>query len=302
MNKPNFFIKYQSQQNSEINLALLGESIIGFDKTIREIYNLSKIEGDLEIKATKISHGSILIEIILSLGTYIPFHNTNDLLEFYRIVSPELFKQASSFFSDFKNIHKTVNDFISNHPFDCFLFGYFVSKLIEYAKRQKNQITLTDVKGIDLPERYYAEGLNKIINKKRGFKRALIPFIEDEVTSIKISTEKKFKEYIEINSKNFEHYLPEDEKFLPELENGKTYSFTGKLVALQSNKGESLKIKVQKILLVAYPKENKTAQDYIQYFNKDISFNAEVIRKSLYQKPKLKILVISLHHQQLELF
>ena len=54
--KSNLFIKYRGlgKNDSEIDLATLGESIIGFDIAIKEIFKISKITygkfGDMHLK------------------------------------------------------------------------------------------------------------------------------------------------------------------------------------------------------------------------------------------------------------
>ena len=44
--QPNLFIKYKgAEHESEIDLALLGESIIGFHKVINELFKIANIKG-----------------------------------------------------------------------------------------------------------------------------------------------------------------------------------------------------------------------------------------------------------------
>jgi len=55
--KSNLFIKYRGidlENDSEIDLATLGNSIIGFDEVIKEILKISKIKGNISVSATKI--------------------------------------------------------------------------------------------------------------------------------------------------------------------------------------------------------------------------------------------------------
>ena len=56
--KSNLFIKYHGTTNpendSEIDLVTLGNSIIGFDEVIKEILKISKIKGNISVSATKV--------------------------------------------------------------------------------------------------------------------------------------------------------------------------------------------------------------------------------------------------------
>ncbi|MGE4169855.1 MAG: hypothetical protein AB7F28_03960 [Candidatus Margulisiibacteriota bacterium] len=303
---PNLFIKYTPQPQSDIDLQLLGTSLIGFEKVIKECFKISKIDGNLEVKAKNLAPGSIVVEIALKISTELPFVSIQDMLVFYKVANPDIYAQIINGFSDFKSIHETVNDLVAKYPLDCALIGWFVSKIIEYAKRQKKSIQISDDKGEDLPEKTYAKALYRMINKDKVFKKALKPFVEDELRSIQISPERNFDHFSEITSQNFENYLPEDARILPQYQNGQTVDLTGKLVGLQKSKGDSLSIRVHGIekeysLLVGYPDDDHASDDYLRFYGKDIVFKAEILRKSLYQKPKLKIIGIPIFHQP-ELF
>lgn len=299
---PNLFIKYVPYPNSDIDLNLLGESLIGFERVIKECFKISKIDGNLEVKAKNLSAGSIVIEIVLHVSAGIPFNSISDMLAFYKIASPDLHIQLLSGFSEFNKIHETVNDLVAKYPLDFALVAAFISKIIECAKRQKKRVQVIDEKGEDLPEKPYAKALHRMINKERIFKKALKPFVEDELSKIQISNERSFSHSSEITTQNFEGYLPEDARILPEYQNGQKVELSGNLVGLQKSKGDSMKIRVHDIkknysLLVAYLDESHDTKDCLQFYGQDIIFEAEILRKSLYQKPKLKIIGMPSLHQ-----
>ena len=303
---PNLFIKYTPQPQSDIDLQLLGTSLIGFERVIKECFKLSKIDGNLEVKAKNLAPGSIVVEIALKISAEIPFASIQDLIAFYKVASPDIYAQIANGFSDFSKIHETVNDLVARYPLDFAAVAWFVSKIIEFAKRHKRSICVEDDSGKELPEKPYAKALHRMINKDKVFKKALKPFVEDELSNIQISPGRSFGYSAEITPENFGEYLPEDARILPQYHNGQKIELTGKLVGLQKSKGDSLSIRVHGVekaysLLVGYPDEDHASDDYLRFYGKDIFFKAEILRKSLYQKPKLKIIGIPTLHQP-ELF
>ena len=73
--QPNLFIRYRPIGSEDVGLQLsnLGRSLIGFEEIIQEVFKISKIDGEIEIKATKESEGSLVVEICVYLITHIPF-------------------------------------------------------------------------------------------------------------------------------------------------------------------------------------------------------------------------------------
>jgi len=105
---------------------------------------------------------------------------------------------------------------------------------------------------------------------------------------------------VEINIDNFENYLSEDEKILPDFYGGEVYSFKGKIISMQCGKGDSMKIRLTDFPkkcrdLVCYPSEGRTTKDFDDFYGKEVAVKALVERKSFYQKPKL-------HLQEIDLF
>ena len=306
MLSPNLFIKYTPQLESDIDLKLLGTSLIGFEEVIKECFKLSKIDGHLEVKAKNLAPGSIIVEIALRIFAEIPFTSIQDILAFYRIVRPDIYAQIANDFSDFSKIHETANDLFARYPVDFAVVGYFVSQIIKFAKRHKRGICIKDESGQELPERPYAKAIHRMINQNQIFKKALKPFVEDALSKIQISHDRSFEYATEITPENFGKYLSEDAQILTEYKNGQRIDLVGKLVGLQKSKGDSLSIRVHGIekvysLLVGYPDENHASDDYLRFYGKDIVFKAEILRKSFYQKPKLKIIGMPNLHQP-ELF
>jgi hypothetical protein len=308
----NFFIKYRGtdkQDDSQVDLVALGESIIGFDTVIREVFKVSKIKGDISVSASKTSEGSLVVDVVIALAEaskHIPFENIVDFLNFLCVVNQEVYTQANDFFNALGEAHESINEFAREYPatYDLVKTGItlFIGILIGRAGKHKKSPNLDD-----LPKPY-AMALHKMIKTKK-FKKALKPFIENEVVSISVSSDKKFtpQKTAEINSDNFENYLSEDEeKVLPDYENGKSYIFTGTIVGIQCSHGDSMKIRIYGFPrkyrdIVAYPPMEKTTENYRSFYGKDknIVLKAMVERKSMYQKPRLHIQEMNLQNEPL---
>ncbi len=258
--------------------------MIGFEETIQEVFKISRIDGDIDIKATKESEGSLVIEICIYLITHIPFEKTQDFLDFLKVADDATYQTALQYFNDG---HRSLNDYFASNPLDFTLVTSFITYLIGKARGQK-RLTLDN----EIPA-HYARRLHALV--KRGkFKKALKPFIENEIAEIGISPKRTFANQTKITTENFEDYLSENEKILPQLENGSRHTFTGKIVGLQTARGESMKFSVNGFkrvekLLVAYPDEGLTTDNYLRFYNKDVQIEAEIVRRSMYQKPQLKI-------------
>jgi hypothetical protein len=306
----NLFIKYKGLgiNDSEIDLATLGESIIGFDVAIKEIFKISKINADLNISVSKTRKGSLIVDLILNAILYkdhIPFDKVPDLLNFLEIANHDLWVQAKDYFKISwgvaEHVHRTANDYFADNPLDqdalVFSLGVFIKHIFDKARGQKKYPDISQ-----LPKEY-AVATHKMIRNHK-FKKALKPFVEDKVKSISMSNDYEFKNETVVNEGNFDNYLSEEEKILPNYENGKKYLFTGKIVAMQCSKGDSLKLQVHGFSrkerdLVTYPPEGKTTKDLDDFYEEDVAIEAIIERGSLYQKPKLHIVTIKRYQQSL---
>jgi hypothetical protein len=309
--KPNLFLKYRSinkLDSSDVDLATLGESILGFDIAIKEIIRISKINGDVRLSICGTREGSLIADIAIQCTQQVdvlPFDRVEDLLNFLKLVDHELWLQAEAFFNTavdvIKSNHRTINDYFAKNPVDqgmlTFLLGWFVSKLFEKAVGQKS---FADARDLPKP---YAEGLHRMI-KEGKFKKAIKPLVEENLSSLEISADDSFNKKVVVDNSNFDNYLSEEEKILPQYENGQKYRFTGKVVAMQCSVGDSLKVQIHGAKkrdreLVAYPPEDKTTKDLDEFYEEDVIITALIKRDSLYHKPKLYIQDISLYQQPL---
>jgi len=301
--QPNIIIKYQwDPEKGGVDLKTLGESIVGFNSVIKETVKVLRIHGEVSVKASVVKDGSIIFEILTELSSIvssIPFENLQSFLDFLELVGKQT---VSDGFALASKAHEDLNSLYAKYPLDATLLGYGIVKLIAWAKRQKKVVTIQDDEGKFLPKNY-AIRLHKLI-KKRVFKKALIPFVEEEVSEIEIRAVYELRQPVIINNQNFEEYLSEEEQILPEYENGKVYRFVGSIVGLESSRGEYIKFKIDGIerkysLLIAFPGNGKNTEDFLEFYKKQVLIEAEVMRKSFYQKPKLIIRSIDLMQKPL---
>lgn len=292
------FIKYKGASNSKncnVDLSELGESLVGFDKLIKELFRVSRVRGEFSVQATSYRSGSIVVDLLLEVKTLfeqLPFDNPQDLIDFLSVVDGALCQQAVSFFQDLRNSSKSIYDFLSTHPVELSTLTLFISVLIGNAGKYKENKNINDE---EMPVRIARE-LNKLIQKKHAFKLALRPIIEDKASSISISTNKDFKNPVVINHNNFQEYLGDDEKILEHFINGQFHTLDGEITSLKGTRGDSLTFnyvyKSKTYNLDLYPQEGSSTKNYINYYKEKVVIEAEVIRSSFYKKPKLKLHVI----------
>lgn len=306
--QPNLYIKYNLGNEGKVgfDLSSLGESFIGFNEIFKDLFETSGISGELEINTLRISEGSIITEIAINVLTTIPFENIKHFQDFLEFTDQQLLTHFQNYLSQFHNAHKSLNDYFKENQFDlqlvAILLTAFFTRMISLTPLEKEKIVVVDQNKKKIPQRY-AEKLHHMVNQRK-YKKALKPLIENNVSEISISLTRVFKESVMINETNFEGYLGEEEKILPELQNGEIHSFTGEILALQSTRGEVLKFKALGFdprfqLLVAHPDDTHKTEDFMEFYKKEVNIKAEIYRKSLYKKPELIIREIELVQQKL---
>ncbi len=303
--RSNLFIKYKTKEDGGFDLTTIGESFIGMDSNLKDLFELSGIDGELILKTEKISEGTISAHQIIQVATTFPFHDVQCLLDFLYVVREAEYKAAVGFFQALSNGYKTVNDFVRENPLVLVplepLVSTYFKKLIAAAKFQKNGPRSDESVG-NIPMRY-AKGLHRMIVDKK-FKRTLRPIVEESATEIIISNKADYSDASRIDGSNFENYLPEEEKILPEFENGAVCDLSGELLAIQSTKGEVLRFRIHNIderfsLLIAFPADGKSTENYIQYYKRAVNIKARILRDSLYKRPELQLINIELIQQDM---
>jgi len=289
--EPNLSIRYAWRDGVGVDLDVLGDSLKGFNDVIEHILRIPNIQGDISIKAHKVDQGSIIFELYIQFINHLAFISPKDYLDFLSVAGVKVPIEILT------GVHMSLNELFAKYPFDAFLTGLFITKMIERSGQQKR---LTP--DPSLPSHFTID-LHRIISRKT-YRKALRPFIEDEVSEIEIWPKRDKSKKTLISVDNFENYLSEDAQILPQYENGKLYKFKGKIVGLESSRGEYLKFKAEGLereysLLIAFLEDDKATEDYIRFYKKRVVINAEILRKSMYQKPKLIIKSLEILDQEL---
>jgi hypothetical protein len=276
---------------------------MGFDAVLKELLNIAQIDESVQIKTSRVERGSIEVVNALILIDAMPFKSVDVFLEFLRIAAPELLNDANTFFSVLKDGHRSVNDYFAQNPVDQtvteriveLIVTYLVSSLVVSRKLKKSQIIPVDSKASDRQ----ISRLRKMISTGK-YRRALKPITEGSTSSIKVATlSVGRKSSVTISETNVGDYLPDDSMILPEYQNGQKVHLTGELQSLQSTHGDTMKIRVNGIdpknsLLIATPSDGVNIEDYAGYFKKQVIFDAEIFRKTMFKRPELIVEDMSL--------
>lgn len=294
----NLFLRYMGEEeadDSNISLSELGISLAGFDSLFKEFAQILRIDIEPEVHATANREGSFIVDIAAwwrDAGEALPFHTVEDFLTFLRIAGDPMVKEAEAFFNVVLAEKRTLNDWVAANPLDAgiysWLFARVLKKLMKRAGNFKHGI---DADAKDLPKRIQ-QALQKLI-KKKGFKKALIPMTENKAASIELSDDPAFKDYARIDQANLSDYLADDDMILPHLLNGQSYNLNGTVTSLKATRGDRLTLQIhhdgEDHNLDALPAKGLTSKNYTDYYQEDVQVHAEVMRTSLFKKPKLRI-------------
>ncbi|MFA6271154.1 MAG: hypothetical protein WC657_08175 [Candidatus Paceibacterota bacterium] len=295
---PNLFLRYRGDDkddDSNVSLAELGVSLAGFDAVFKEFARVLRIDIEPEVQATANREGSFIVDIAAwwkDTSAALPFHSVEDFLTFLRIAEDPMLRTAEDFFNNLSEERRTLNEWVAANPIDsailAWLFAKVSKKLIKRAGDFKRRID-NDAK--DLPRRIQL-ALQKVI-KKKGFKKALLPMTENKASSIEVSDNRDFKDSARVDQDNLSDYLADDDMILPHLENGNSYDLNGAVTSLKATRGDLLTLQIhyegEDYNLDALPALGLTSKHYIDFYQEDVQVYAEVIRTSLYKKPKLRI-------------
>lgn len=307
---PNLFLRYKGEEetdDSNISLAELGASLAGFDAIFKEFARILRIDIEPEVQATANREGSFIVDIAAwwkDAGDALPFHSVEDFLTFLRIAGDPMLKDAEAFFNVVLKERRTLNDWVAANPVDAAVYTWLFAKVSKILMKQAgNCKTRIQIGAKELPKRIQL-ALQKLI-KKKGFKKALIPMTENKAASIELSDDPEFKDSARVDQANLSDYLADDDMILPHLMDGHSYDFHGTVTSLKATRGDRLTLQIhyegEDHNLDALPARGLTSKHYIQYYQEDVQVHAEVMRTSLYKKPKLRIQRIQKLQMELEL-
>ncbi len=262
---------------------------------MEDLLKITGVRGPISVHVEVAKEGSIILRFAIEVAQQAIFGSWQHLFDLYLSVGAHEALRAAK---EFAVLHDDINAYFAKNAFDVFLLGMGIPRLMDWAKRQKNAPTVTDDKGRLIPKQY-AIGLHKMV-KRGGYKKAMRPFIENEVKEVELRTvgpDRGRSSSTKIDTANFNKYLSDKEQILPKLKNGAVQKFHASLVGLEKSMGEHLKFNIAGFprphnTLVSYPEEGKDTADYKDYYDKNVLITAEVVRISMFSKPKLKLLAI----------
>lgn len=306
MIEDSLLIKYEYPTDKGIDMKLLGESLIGFDRVLKDIIDIADLTDKVEYRINRIEHASVDIFSSLHIVSELPFDSPNDLIDFLKLAAPELVNGANNFFSFAHDAHRSVNDYFQENQFDSSivtgLVVGFILKAFDLGGRINNGKASKEDLNAATPKQI--KRLGKMVEDGR-YRSAMLPMTEGDVESIQlISLADAARPQASVSEENVGDYLPEEEKVLPHLKNGERVTLVGQLVTLNSAHGDEMYIKAFNMdkrysTLRCMPSDDLDIEECTEFFKKYVVVEAEVYRKSLYKKPALIIHTMSAYQQTL---
>lgn len=294
------YIRYQENQESDFgNLAYIGESLIGFDKLLKDFVKLLGIRGDVEIKAKDIKQGSIIFELgfdfIQTIVNSDIFSSPEYYKDFMKFVGEYTKGEARKEYVELKDDFLRLNNFYKEYPLAVTLIGAAFVKLLKIYPKINRKLLENQY----IPQKIL-DGF-KEIRKKGALQKVLKPIIEENVSSIEVYSNHSTKEKdskVVIGQENYEYYLVKGDEILPELDNGSFVKKVGQIVGLTADPGDYVKLKIYDYEKVyksfqCLPGGQSTTSDYTKFYKENAILDLEVYRQSKYRKPKFIIHDIS---------
>jgi len=297
-------IKYTTNSGG-FDLGILGESFSGLDSVLKDICSLAGVNGDVEIRTSRIENGSVEIFNFIHVNVIsAPFLTPQELFDFLKIASPVLLRAAQDYFSSIGGEVRSVELFLESLGRDVFvsLLADFIIRSFNWSGKLKNNPIPRDGELGEITNRQ-AGRLRSLVSSGK-FKRVMKPIVEGNISGISLVNNSTAEgSRIAVNLNNVDNYLPDDERILPELINGESHEFTGEVVGLQT-RGETIKIVVIGIdpsnnLLTAHPSDGQDTADFAEYYKKQVIFTAEVVRSSMFRRPELVVSEMRLLQEEL---
>lgn len=322
----NLTIKYEWLNLSEwMDIKDFSESLIWFSDLSKEIFKIWKIKSDIDVKVTSVKQWSIIVDLVLWITDIISsFSSLEDFLYFLELTNADCYDEITKKLEEFWNYWamkwQNLEEFTKEHPFLMWVVWAWVYDLLIVTIKTIRDFKIKDKKVEEIPDTQKIDVWNWTLIKWEALKdmkkivikwksiNFLEPIIEDEITSINISSE---KESVEINNSNFDYFIWKWNEILPNLINWEIYYFIGSFTWMQSNRWETISFTSeeyktknnQPFQFSCYLPFWRTTEDYAEFYgaSKRLKVRAEVVRISEYKKPKLKILSVSLFQTALDI-
>lgn len=302
------YIKYKwFDDSTELGLSSLGKSLIWIDDVITDIFRISKMKADLDIKVVKAEEWSIIVYIASNLifhSWQIPFDTMQDLLEFLILADYSKYLEIYNALSETAfEWYQDMEAFFSNHPiaYDfvkwiCWFIVWWFT-LWKVAKWMTINVNLNSNQPIAIGDQHvtpYQLTQIKSTVIKWWFNNVFEPFVEDETDEFEIWTVDDNNNRIPnliIDNNDFSNYLSDWHEVLPAFIDGNSYELAWRITAMQVSKWESMQYKTNLENKNRYLKlKNQTdnhIENYRNYFNQDVIIKAVIKRTSLFKKPTL---------------
>lgn len=301
-----FTITYKGAATQDgFDMAVIGGSMIGFNSLLKDFYKACGIEGELQVKTTAVKQGSVIVEgLLIAEITSRIAENPELFLEALKQIDHNLWQQLSNFLSAIGNADKTINDFFKDRQFTSAVVSSIVGGipvgLLVWWLTTKMERKKVDKRLSKLEQKI------ELLRKNKKFNKALKPLQENGYDSITYAaqTASNQRKQITVSDSDLDVILPDDDKVLPEYENGVRFSATGKVTSLSSARGERVGVTFHDVKFgsrtyTAFPDDSHTSVSYRSLYGEVVTGEFEVHRKSMFKVPEFKI--VSLEKLQTEL-
>lgn len=304
-------IKYDTDAGSGFELGVLGESFAGMSMVMKDLCDMMGIDGEVEVRTMRIEHASVdVINVIqIALNSPVPFSTPTELFDFLRIASPEMYHEAQNFLSDTFGANKGLNEYFTKYPFNSTvlttLATMFLPRAVKWTGKQMKKLVTHDPE-LGEVSKHQARRMRTMAQRGR-YIRALKPLAQGSASAIRIEALGVDVPASAVLTENdLGDYLPEDERILPEFENGKLYELTGTVRALQNTRGDVLRVKLNGVddrysLVTIHPPDGKSTGDFTDYYQQRVAFTAQVVRRSMFKRPEFVLESMGLDQQELDL-
>lgn len=290
-----FQITYKgSATDGGFDMAIVGESMVGFNSLFKDFYKACGIDGELQIRTTSVQQGSVIITgLLVAEITARIIEDPELFIQGLRLVDDAMWRQVSDFLSAIGNADKSINNFFEERQFTASIIAGIVSGVVAglvvwwFENRKKKDLAVTDNSRL-------GKKLGFLRQKKR-FNRALKPLCENGYDSIALSVgDTVQRRQVVVDDVDLEYILPEDDKILPEYENGLCFNAEATIKSLSSSHGERVGLtffdnQFGNRTYTAYPDDGHTSASYRDLYGETVTGEFEVYRKSLYKIPEFKI-------------
>jgi hypothetical protein len=308
------FIRYvgAGSDDSQVPLSDLGVSLLGVERAYKDLSYAIGIKAELELSAKGTSNGSLVVQALVTLPDTLPylFNSNQELLDFLRIEGAAAYEQGCRILNEIKDGATVIEEYYAQRPISLLIVVGCLNKLwglmLKLGKEMKN-------KGEDEAIRILADEAPEnvlrrlaVAIKRHRLRDVVRPIANESVKEISFDTDKDFKNSAKINEANFEALLSEDDTILPDFQDGKICVIRGKITSIKGTRGDSLTFNYETLDGTSYnldlfPEDNHTTKAYISFYKEEIKISAEVVRSSMYKKPKLKLVDISKIQAELSL-